>query len=37
MQIWQLLTLELWSQAFLDGGAKEFENNLIQQPQAASA
>jgi asparagine synthase (glutamine-hydrolysing) len=37
MQIWQLLTLELWSQAFLDGGAKQIENNLIQQPQAASA
>jgi asparagine synthase (glutamine-hydrolysing) len=37
MQIWQLLTLELWSQAFLDGGAKAIENSLIQQPQAASA
>jgi hypothetical protein len=29
--------LELWSQAFLDGGAKAIENSLIQQPQAASA
>ena len=24
MQIWQLLTLEIWTQLFLDGGARSF-------------
>jgi asparagine synthase (glutamine-hydrolysing) len=28
MQIWQFLTLELWMQTFLDGGAGKFELNL---------
>ena len=37
MQIWQLLTLELWSQAFLDRGAKCLEDTVIPEPQAASA
>jgi asparagine synthase (glutamine-hydrolysing) len=37
MQIWQLLTLELWSQAFLDGGAWSCEDGLTPEPQAASA
>jgi len=27
MQIWQFLTLELWMQAFLDGGAKRVKNS----------
>jgi hypothetical protein len=25
MQIWQFLTIELWMQTFLDGGARKFE------------
>jgi asparagine synthase (glutamine-hydrolysing) len=29
MQIWQFLTLELWQQAFLDGGARRFESDLL--------
>lgn len=28
MQIWQFLTLELWMQTFLDGGARKFEPEL---------
>jgi hypothetical protein len=26
MQLWQFLTLELWMQTFLDGGARKFEH-----------
>jgi asparagine synthase (glutamine-hydrolysing) len=37
MQIWQFLTLELWMQAFLDGGAKNIEADLIHPRQAATA
>jgi len=29
MQIWQLLTLELWMQTFLDGGAQKFEAERV--------
>jgi len=29
MQIWQLLTLEIWTQLFLDGGAKSFAQQQI--------
>jgi asparagine synthase (glutamine-hydrolysing) len=29
MQIWQFLTLELWQQTFLDGGARRFESDLL--------
>jgi asparagine synthase (glutamine-hydrolysing) len=29
MQIWQLLTLEIWMQLFLDGGAKSFAQRQI--------
>jgi asparagine synthase (glutamine-hydrolysing) len=37
MQLWQFLTLELWMQTFLDGGARKFEADLIQPKQAATA
>jgi asparagine synthase (glutamine-hydrolysing) len=36
MQIWQFLTLELWMQTFLDGGARQFSSK-IDTPQAATA
>jgi len=36
MQIWQFLTLELWMQTFLDGGAKNFATEF-DAPQAATA
>jgi asparagine synthase (glutamine-hydrolysing) len=36
MQIWQFLTLELWMQTFLDGGARQFSAN-VQTPQVATA
>lgn len=36
MQIWQFLTLELWMQTFLDGGARKFEAEL-RPPQVATA
>ncbi len=36
MQLWQFLTLELWMQTFLDGGARQFETGLS-VPQAATA
>ena len=36
MQLWQFLTLELWMQTFLDGGAAKFEPEMI-PPQAATA
>jgi len=29
MQLWQFLTLELWMQTFLDGGAQQFEGELL--------
>jgi len=29
MQIWQLLTLELWMQTFLDGGSHKFEAERV--------
>jgi len=37
MQIWQFLTLELWTRVFLDGGAKPWaeERILAQQPATA--
>jgi len=37
LQIWQFLTLELWMQSFLDGGARKFETELLHAPQAATA
>jgi asparagine synthase (glutamine-hydrolysing) len=37
MQIWQFLTLELWMQTFLDGGARRFESELFTPQQAATA
>ena len=37
MQIWQLLTLELWMQTFLDGGAQKFESESMRVVQAATA
>jgi asparagine synthase (glutamine-hydrolysing) len=36
MQIWQLLTLEIWMQLFLDGGAKTFAQRQIGASQPAS-
>jgi asparagine synthase (glutamine-hydrolysing) len=33
MQIWQLLTLEIWMQLFLDGGAKSFAQQRSGVPQ----
>jgi asparagine synthase (glutamine-hydrolysing) len=35
MQIWQLLTLEIWMQLFLDGGARSFAQRQIDAPQLA--
>jgi asparagine synthase (glutamine-hydrolysing) len=35
MQIWQLLTLEIWMQLFLDGGARSFAERQINAPQLA--
>lgn len=37
MQIWQLLTLEIWSQLFLDGGARAFADDRIQAQTTALA
>ena len=37
MQIWQFLTLELWMQTFLDGGARKFEAESLQPIQVATA
>jgi asparagine synthase (glutamine-hydrolysing) len=37
MQIWQFLTLELWMQTFLDGGAKQIAIDTIHPRQAATA
>jgi asparagine synthase (glutamine-hydrolysing) len=36
MQLWQLITLELWMQTFLDGGARNFVHEWP-APQAAIA
>src|SRR3984893_5556830 len=33
MQIWQLLTLEIWMQLFLDGGSRAFAQRQIDAPQ----
>jgi asparagine synthase (glutamine-hydrolysing) len=37
MQIWQFLTLELWMQTFLEGGARKFESEYAAPIQAAMA
>ena len=37
MQIWQLLTLELWARLFLDGGSCRIAAETIQTQQAATA
>ncbi len=37
MQLWQFLTLELWMQVYLDGGARQFEPELLRPRQAATA
>lgn len=37
MQLWQFLTLELWMQVFLDGGAEAFESDVLQPRQVATA
>ena len=37
MQIWQLLTLEIWMQLFLDGGAKSFAERQIGASQVTIA
>jgi asparagine synthase (glutamine-hydrolysing) len=37
MQIWLLLTLEIWMQLFLDGGAREFAQRQIDAQQLTSA
>jgi len=37
MQIWQLLTLEIWMQLFLDGGARSFADQKIGASQMISA
>ncbi len=36
-QIWQFLTLELWMQTFLDGGAKRLASEAIHAQQVATA
>jgi asparagine synthase (glutamine-hydrolysing) len=37
MQIWQFLTLELWTRMFLDGGSRAMATETIQAQQAATA
>jgi asparagine synthase (glutamine-hydrolysing) len=37
MQIWQFLTLELWMQTFLDGGARKFGSDLSSCARVATA
>jgi asparagine synthase (glutamine-hydrolysing) len=37
MQLWQFLTLELWMQTFLDGGAKKFEGSPMSSQHVATA
>lgn len=36
MQIWQFLTLELWMQTFLDGGARKFEAEMLSAQMATA-
>lgn len=35
MQLWQLLTLELWMRTFLDGGSRRFESEVLAATQVA--
>jgi len=37
MQLWQFLTLELWMQVFLDGGARAFDSELLEPRHVATA
>ncbi len=37
MQIWQLLTLEIWMQLFIDGGARSLAAKTIAQPTTTQA
>jgi asparagine synthase (glutamine-hydrolysing) len=37
MQLWQFLTLEVWMQTFLDGGARKFETEALAPHEAATA
>jgi asparagine synthase (glutamine-hydrolysing) len=37
MQLWQFLTLELWIQTFLNGGARKFEPESLPPQQVATA
>ena len=37
MQLWQFLTLELWMQTFLDGGARKFESESLAPRQVTTA
>jgi asparagine synthase (glutamine-hydrolysing) len=37
LQIWQFLTLEIWMQTFLEGGARKFESEGFQVSQVATA
>lgn len=37
VQIWQLLTLEIWMQLFLDGGARAFAQRQIESSQLTTA
>jgi len=37
MQIWQFLTLELWMQTFVDGGARKFEAETLHTHEVATA
>jgi asparagine synthase (glutamine-hydrolysing) len=37
MQIWQLLTLEIWMQLFIDGGARTFAQQQISTSQLTIA
>jgi asparagine synthase (glutamine-hydrolysing) len=37
MQIWQLLTLEIWTQLFIDGGARSFAQRPMGAPQLIPA
>jgi asparagine synthase (glutamine-hydrolysing) len=36
MQLWQLLTLELWMRTFLDGGSRKFESEVFVAAQVAA-
>jgi asparagine synthase (glutamine-hydrolysing) len=37
MQIWQFLTLELWSRVFLDGASRQMATDTIQSQTATTA